>query len=572
MASPVPAEISHAAYHRPIHGGHNPTPVKQPSQRTQHIITQVPESPSITQRPITQHASQKDSESIVHDSLEVRPSAPARPPPPNTLLEFLEQNVPIQKTRLVTESHQKQGVLVATNPPPSRQPIIAQSSIEAPLPDHPSSEDHAIEEDSIQLPPPEHLHPENKAAPQDSDKDQPPTLSQKQAVTANQTRANSSAHAEPDEVEEIQDFITVRPQPVTPPAKPDATRASNSPTSSDLNLPAANGFTTPSMPPKASKPKASTSASQKRKSATAASKKSSKPAPPLPDIVNQGETSAAVSLRQMKAGGNSQTNTTKQISEAVPETASRTRSSQKISARPSQATTNKSAAKLGPKLPIEKPSRRTEAPEGYGEYDLPPDPDVAEGSAELQLPDRDRSKSTKTTKTTAAPNKSGKGKPRKQAAKASDTDDDGDDKDYSVPKTNKSRGAITTRASTRAQTQRIARNKGSNVPTRNTTVSDVTRIEKRVSRKPTPSDREKIEDFEDSVTHINSNGADEPRLATQAQPAKRPAVKIAKPPTAESAKTPAAEAAEAPAVESAKPRRKTERETQLFNAISRPIQ
>jgi hypothetical protein len=103
-------------------------------------------------------------------------------------------------------------------------------------------------------------------------------------------------------------------------------------------------------------------------------------------------------------------------------------------------------------------------------------------------------------------------------------------------------------------------------------VSDVTRIEKRVSRKPTPSDREKIEDFEDSVTHINSNGADEPRLATQAQPAKRPAVKIAKPPTVESAKTPAAEAAEAPAVESAKPRRKTERETQLFNAISSPIQ
>jgi hypothetical protein len=44
MASAVSAELSHAAYHRPIHGGHDPTPVKQPSQKTQHIITQVPRS------------------------------------------------------------------------------------------------------------------------------------------------------------------------------------------------------------------------------------------------------------------------------------------------------------------------------------------------------------------------------------------------------------------------------------------------------------------------------------------------------------------------------------------------
>jgi hypothetical protein len=594
MASAVPVELSHAAYHRPIHGGHDPTPVKQPSQKTQHIIiTQVPRSPSISQRPVPNHVSQKDSESIVHDSLEYRPPAPARPP--NTLLDFLEQSVPIEKSQLATKSHQKQAV--ASNLPSTQPLVIAQSSIEAPLPDHPSFEDHAIEEDSIQLPPPEHFRFENKATPQDSDKDQHPTLSQKHGVTANQTRANSSAPTRPDDNEDIQDCITVRPQPVTPPAKPDATRISNSPAqapsvlrqvedlysatplrriaSPSLNVPAANGPTTPIMPPKASKPKASTSASQKRKSATTTSKKASKPAPPVPNIVNQGETSAAASLRQMKAGGNSQTNTTKQVLKAVPEAISGTRASQKTSARPSQATTNKPAAKPGPKRPIEKPSRRTEVPEGYGEYDLPPDPDIAESPAEPQDPARDKAIQTKPTKTTAASNKNAKTKSKNQAAKAPDTDEDDNDKDYSAPKTNKSKGATATRASTRAHTKEIAKNNGLNVATQHTAQSDAPKTKKRAPPKPVPSDPEGIEDFEDSVTHINSDGAAKPRPATQAQPVKAPVVNTTKPASVKAVHPPALESAKAPAVgidETVKPRRRTDRQTQLFNAISSPIQ
>jgi hypothetical protein len=619
MASAVSAELSHAAYHRPIHGGHDPTPVKQPSQKTQHIITQVPRSPSISQRPVPHQVSQKDSESIVHDSLEYRPPAPARPP--NTLLDFLEQSVPIEKSQLATESHQKQAV--ASNLPSTQPLVIAQSSIEAPPPDHPSSEDHPIEQDSIQLPPPQSLPSEDKTTPQDPDKNQPPIFSQEHAVPANQTRANSSAPTRPDDNEEIQDCITVRPQPVTPPAKPDATRVSNSPAqvpsdlrqvedlcsatpprriaSPNLNVPAANGPTTPIMPPKASKPKASTSASQKRKSATTTSKKSSKPAPPVPNIINQGETSAAASLRQMKAGGNSQTNTTKQVLEAMPEAISGTRGSQKNPARPSQAatsksatnkpTTNKPAAKPGPKLPIEKPSRRTEVPEGYGEYDLPPDPDVAESPAEPQDPARDKAIKTKPTKTTAASNKNAKTKSKNQAAKAPDTDEDDNDKDYSAPKTNKSKGGTATRASTRAQTKEIAKNNGLNVATQHTAQSDALKTKKRAPPKPVPSNPEGIEDFEDGVTHINSDGAGKPRPATQAQPVKPPVVNTTKPPSVNTTKPPsvnttkppsvkaahppALESAKAPAVgmdETVKPRRGTDRQTQLFNAISSPIQ
>ena len=48
-------------------------------------------------------------------------------------------------------------------------------------------------------------------------------------------------------------------------------------------------------------------------------KKSSKPAPPLPDIVNQGETSSTSILQKLRAGGTSQANTTRQTSEAMPE-------------------------------------------------------------------------------------------------------------------------------------------------------------------------------------------------------------------------------------------------------------
>ena len=513
MAPAVPAELSQAKYYLPINGSHNPTPLKQPSQRAQDTATQVPRSPSVSQRPLPDHVSQKDSESIVHDSLDYSLPAPAYPPRP--LLDFLEQSVLIETRQLEGASYEKQ---VITLGPSAQLPVIAQSSLEVYLREHSSSEDHVIEEDSIQLPPlQEHSLSEENATPEDPGKAHITTSSEKHTVTANQTQAHSPVHIEPDDedTEEIQDCTTVLSQPPAPPTNSEVSKAPKTPTEvPSVSRSAITGINPPSMPPKGSTTKAITS--QPRKSASTTSKKSSKPAPRLPDIVNQGETSAVAILQQRKAGGTSQSNTTKQTS-----------------ARPSQAPTTKSSSKPTTKstqqrqtqsqnVPTKQPSHKTKPPVERGEFDLSPDPDV-EPSVARQ---RDKTKQAKATETAAPSKKSIKSRSKRQAAKVSDTDGDDDDEDYSAPKPQKSRGATTTRASTRART-------------------------KEANKKPASTDREQeeTEDFEDSVTHINSGGASESRLATRAQPAKPPAL------------------------EEAKPRRRTAKETQLMmEALTSPDQ
>lgn len=490
MASAVPAELSQAKYHLPINGSHNPTPVKQPSQRAQDTITQVPRSPSVSQKPLPVHNSQKDSESIVHDSLEYRPPAPARPPIP--VLDFLGQSGSIENQQLAGASYDKEVI----EPNPSAQsPVIARSSLEVPLREHSSPEDHVIEEDSIHLPPHKHFIFEKDASPEDSDKARLPTSSQNHTVTANQNQAHNSVclsrDGEDDEDEEIRDCITVRPQPTAPPAHSENSKAPKTPTvlpsssreveedqnvtplerlaSVHLDVAVTTGVSSPSMPPKGS-----TTTTQSRKSASTASKKSSKPAQPLPDIVNQGETSAVAILRQRKAGETSQSNTTKQTSNPLTEAVSRTRTSQKIPARSIQAPTSRSSIKTTTKppqqrqtqsqsVPTRQSSHKTKAPVERGEFDLPPDPDV-EPSVELQREKRGQAKATET----AAPSKKGrKSQSTKQTAKVSNTDDDDDDddEDYNAPKSQKARGAATTRASTRAQTKKLTKDDGLNVPT-----------------------------------------------------------------------------------------------------------
>jgi hypothetical protein len=573
MASAVPAEFTCAAYHRPIHGGHDPTPVKQLSQKAQHTVTQVPESPSISQRTVPDRISHKDSESIVQDSLNYHPTAPARPS--TSLFDFLEESVPLENNQLVPGSHKEQEVVFASvqspadHCPAARSPA-AQTPVIAGAPSLVRSppESHTFEEDSIPLPPSEQLHSQDKAAPAYLGLDQLPTASQQPTVAAIQTQAHSSAYAEPDDdddEEEIQECISVRSQPVVPPAKPNspagvpsispganpiysATRPNHS-APSDLNVPTYSSSDTSNMPPKASSVKAAKPASQARKPATTTSKKSFKSAPPVPELVNQGETSAVAILRQRKAGEISQTNTTKQASQAVSQPVSRGGTSQKTSVRSSQAATNKPATKLVPKLPTKQTSRKIEAPGARDEFGLSPDPDAADQGADVQRPVTQKSKTAKADRTTAVsipPSKGGKSKSNKQAAKVADSDEDDDDEDYSAPRTTKSRAGATTRVSTRAQTQKANKPGEINVSTQRTTANDTMRVEKRTSRKSVSPDREELEEFENSVTHINSDGATGPRLVTRAPPA------------------------EPPAGGEAKARRRTQRETELFEAISSP--
>jgi hypothetical protein len=540
MAAAVPAELSQAKYHCPIHASQEPTPAKPPSQKAPHSITQVPRSPSISQRPVPNHLSQKDSESIVHDSLDYRPPAPA--PPPNPVLDFFEQSVPINNGQLERDSYEEKAISLN---PPAQSPIVAQSPVKTSSHEHRLPSDfHAVKAHPIQLPPQEHSPPGKDATSEDPAKDQLPTSSQNHAVSAKQTQAHHRLCTGSDDDEEIQDCITVRSQPATAPTKAEATRTPLARTAfSQPNVTATTGLITPSMPPKASSTKSTTYASQTRKNASTTSKKSSKPAASLPDIVNQGETSAVAILRQRRSGGTSQTNTTTQTSEVEPAAVSRPRASQNNSARQSQAPAKKSAAKSttkpaqqrqtqSQKLSINQPSRRIEAPEGRSEFSM--SPDVVDQPAGLQRPEKGKSK----------PTKGSKSQPKNKAAKAPDTDED-DDENY-APKAYKAAGGTTTRANTRARTLKASKDDGLKIPTRDTTASGATKLQERVSRKPASSDREEIEDFEDSVTHINSGGAVGPRHATQAQSAK---------PTA---------------IEEVKPQRRTDRSTQLMAAIHSP--
>lgn len=549
MAAAVPAELSQAKYYCPIHASQNPTPAKPPFQKAQHSVTQVPRSPSLSQRTVPDHLSQKDSESIVHDSLEYRPPAPA--PPPIPVFDFLEQSVPINNGQLERDSYDEKAIPLN---PPAQSPVVTQSPVEAPSHEHPPSEHHTIEEDPIQLPPKDRSLPEKDATSKDPGKTQLPISFQNHAVSAKQTLAQRPVYTESDDDEKIQDCITIRSQPATAPIEPEATRTPLARSAfSQPNVTAITGLVAPSMSPKASTTKPTTHASQTRKSASTTSRKSSKPAASLPDIVNQGETSAVAILRQRKSGGTSQTNTTRQASEVEPAAVPRSRASQNNSARQSQAPVKKSVVKSTTKpaqqrqtqpqkLSIKQPSRRIEAPEGRSEFSM--SPDVVDQPAELQRPEKEKSKPTKPTRTVAPSKKGSKSQSKNKVTKAADTDED-DDEDY-TPKAYKSAGATTTRAKTRARTQKANKDDGLNLSIQDMTTSDAPQMEKHASRKPASSDREEIEDFEDSVTHINSGGAAGPRNASQAQPAK-PA-----------------------AVEEAKPRRRTDKSTQLMAAIFSP--
>ncbi|KAG9555722.1 hypothetical protein KCU71_g2514, partial [Aureobasidium melanogenum] len=577
MASPTLAGLKTAVYHCPINASSDPTPLKPPSQKTQYI-TQVPRSPSISQRYRPSAASQTHSDDFVQDSLEYNPPAPARQP--STFLGFLKQSGPIENSQPANTSCDQD--LVASRLQ-SQSQVIAQGAIEGLSLKHLPSENHTIEEDLVQVPPPAYL-PSQGNTVDVADETQGRNSSQKQAITEHLTQAHTHVHTEPDDDdEEIQDCITVHPRPATPPAaKFDTRKATNSSAgvssasrrSEDIysvtplnrtgllhpNISATTAYTTPSMPPKASTTKGATSASQSRKAASTASKKSSKPAPPLPDIINEGETSSIAILRNMRAGGTSQANTTREASKAMPKVVYGTETSQKSSVRPIQASTNKPATKSAqqrqsqPPVPSTKePSRGAELPQGRGDFDYSPDPVASKRPAVPWHPEDERVKSTKTTKPTGASlslsKKSSKSQPKKKATKASESDEDDDDEEYSAPKTYKSKTTITTRASTRAQTQTATNNDGLNISTRRSAASNTTRKELSMSRKTAPSHRrEEIEDFEDSVTQINCGGAAaSPQPTTLSSPAKPTAIK------------------------QKKTRRATEKEAQLMrDAISSP--
>ncbi|KAH0387141.1 hypothetical protein KCU92_g1994, partial [Aureobasidium melanogenum] len=574
MAPPPPAGLKTAVYRCPINASSNPTPLKPPSQKTQYI-TQVPRSPSVSQRFRPSTASQTHSDDFVQDSLEQHPSAPARQP--STFLDFLKQSGHV-------ENSQPADTLCEEDPIASRlqsqSQAVAQGSIEGLSPKHLPSENHTIE-DSVQVPLPTYL-PSQGTTVDIADGTERRTPSQTQAITEHLTRAHTHVHTDPDDDDEkIQDCITVRPRPATPPAELSVRKGTNgsasvssaSRRSEDIysvtplncagflhpNISATTAYTTPSMPPKTSTTKGTTSASQGRKAASTASKKSSKPAPPLPDIVNEGETSSIAILRNMRAGGTSQANTTREASKAMPKVVSGTETSQKSSVRPIQAPTNKPATKSAqhrqgrPPVPSTKElSRGAELPEGRDEFGYSPDPVASKRPAVPWHPEDEKVKPTKTTKPTGASlslsKKSSKSQPKKKAAKVLERDEDDDDEEYSAPKTYKSKTTITTRASTRAQTQTVTENDGPNVSTRKTTASNTTRKELFMSRKTAPSHRgEEIEDFEDSVTHINSGSAASPQPTILSSTAK---------PTASKQK---------------KTRRATEKEAQLMrDAISSP--
>lgn len=559
MAPATSAALKTAVYHCPINASSDPTPVKPPSQKAQYI-TQVPKSPSVSQPSHPRAASQNHPDDFVQDSLDNHPSAPA--PQPSIFLDFLKQSGPIEITQPVDPLCDQR---LTASPLQSQAQVSSQRSVEGLPPKYLPSENHTIEEDSVQAPPPAHL-PSQDITADNPAKIQSRTSSQRQIITEDLTQAHTLVHTELDDNdndEETQDCVTVRARPATPSAAKldtcESTKSSagvssvsrrtediygatpaNRPGFSHPNISVATGITTPSMPPKTSTTKGTKSASQSRKAASTTSKKSSKPAPPLPDIVNQGETSSTSILQKLRAGGTSQANTTRQTSEAMPKVVPRTETSQKSSTRPVQASAKKPATKSSqqrqsrsPAPSIKEPSRGAELPAGRHEFDFSPDPVAPTHAAVPWRPEEEKVKPAKVAKSKTASlsqgKKTNKRQPKTKATKASESGEDDEDEEYSAPKTYKSRTSITTRASTRAQTQTITQNDGLNVSTRKVTASNATRKETLVSRKTAPSRRsEEIEDFEDSVTHINSGGTASPRLTTLAPPAKPPAIKLTK--------------------------------------------
>ncbi|KAK6002308.1 hypothetical protein QM012_001946 [Aureobasidium pullulans] len=559
MALATSAGSKTAVYHCAINASSDPTPLKPPSQKTQYI-TQVPESPSISQRARPIAASQSHSDDFVQDSLDHHPPAPARQP--STFLVFLKQSGPTEDSQPANASCEQSPI---ASHPQSQGLVIVQSPLKESPSKQLSSQNQIIEEDSVQIPPPAHLLSQKNTTGIPV-KPQSWIPFQRQANTEERSQAHTPSRTEPDDDdddEETQDCIVVRSRPASPPAARFGTRkttkspaglSSVSRSSENIydttplsrtglshpNVSATTGFTTPSMPPKVSTTKGTTSTSQSRKAASTASKKSSKAAPPLSNIINEGETSSAALLRNRKAGGVIQANTTRQGSEAVPKTVPGTKTSQKSAAHPVQAPASRTAMKSAqqgqsrpPAASTNEPSREAELPESRGEFDFSPDPVTTKRAAVPWRPEEGKVKPAKIPKSTAASlslgKKSSKSQPKKKATKASESEEDNDDAEYSAPRTYKSKTYITTRASTRAQTQSVTQNDELNVSTRNTVASKTTRKQLPMSLKAASSRREEeIEDFENSITHINSGGAASPQPATESPPAKPLAMKQAK--------------------------------------------
>ncbi|KAI5251678.1 hypothetical protein E4T42_04100 [Aureobasidium subglaciale] len=503
MASATAPEVITAIYHHPINGSSEPTPAKPPSQEAQYI-TQVLRSPAVSQHSAFIIASQKDAESLIQDSLERQPETPARQSsaPPH----LYEQTAPRDNDCIVQDSYEEK--LDASSPSVEHQFVTHNTTLALPLAGHPPSQDHGPGEESVGLARPEQPSEQTTTVLQQSAGTQPPISTQTAAKTRELNKASPSKHTAPDDEEDIQDCITVRAPPITPSARvingttiaTSAVLQSAAHSARDIssltplnrsrsslpNVSAITALTTPSMPPKISSTKASASVSQGRKGTSTTSKKPSKTVPPSVDIVNRGETSAIASLQILRAGGTSQVNITRQTAEATTKTLTKAETSGKAPARPSKAPATKLTTRSSqqgqsqPRSSANKQmSRRIEDSDGFDEYAVPQSPKAAAEIVAPKLRVQEKAKSQRKAKSNvpSAPSvkKASRSQPKRQAVKSADTDDEDDDEVYSAPKVSKLPTAHATRASTRAQTQKVTRDDILDVANRGDVASATTR-------------------------------------------------------------------------------------------------
>ncbi|KAI5271872.1 hypothetical protein E4T47_04854 [Aureobasidium subglaciale] len=485
MASATTLEVITAIYHHPINGSSKPTPAKPPSQEAQYI-TQVLRSPAVSQQPGSVITSPKDAESLIQDSLERQPETPARQS--STRPYLYEQTAPLDDDCIVQDSYEEK--LDASSPTTEHQVATHNSTLASPLAGHPRSQDHGPGEDSVGLARPEQPSEQTTTVLQQSAGPQPLILTQTAAKTRELNKASPSKHTATADEEDIQDCITVRAPPITPSARvingttvatsavlqsaAHSARDILSPTplnrslSSLPNASAITALTTPSMPPKPSSTKASTPVSQGRKGTSTTSKKPSKVVTPSVDIVNRGETSAIASLQKLRAGGTSQVNVTRRIAEATTKTLTKAETLGKATARPTRAPATKLATKSSQQRQSQprsfankQMSRRTEDSDDFDEYAVPQSPKAAAEIVAQKHRVQKKAKSQRKAKSNvpSAPSvkNASRSQPKRQAVKSADTDDEDGDEEYSAPKVSKSTTAHATRASTRAQTQRVTR-------------------------------------------------------------------------------------------------------------------
>ncbi|THV66691.1 hypothetical protein D6D28_08139 [Aureobasidium pullulans] len=576
MAPVTTHRLIEATSKYPINANSNPTPVKTPSQEA---YTQVARSPVILRKPRYIVPSQED---IVQDSLERHPPKPAHQP--KSLPNLFEATTPVDNDQTVRDSYGAKSV--ASDPPSQNQPSSTQRpSVGAHLPDQGLSEnnlvDHSIEVDHSAHSPSENVIQNETVQPQTFESIE----SQKDVALRESLKVQRVEHIPSDDNEhdeDIADCIQVR---IPPSPKLDSTKSSTgdisasrqdeeidsktslNPTgTSQRGVSATTAPTTPSMAPKASiskgtsKSKTPANQSQKRASQSRSSQ------PPNSEITNRGETSATVLLRQMRAGATSQNDVRRQVLiPALPLlSVAPTKPSQKASARPSQATIKKPSVKISRQNQDKSQDRSRKLPKRQESRNTEPSDDAIDEYAVPQSGQKRFAKPLQKIRPAAPsvpPVSKGKSLSKRQTVNAPETDEDDDDDDevYKAPKTNTSKAGPEkreTRSSTRLQTGKITKDTRLNVPTRNTTneaAKKVERAEKPVPRQP-PTSRvakaqrvEELEDFEDSVTHVNSD-----RVA-KLQPAVRPRTAI-------------------PPAEQRKPRPVTDKGAKLMHAISSPSQ